>query len=251
MPAEPRKSALWPSWHEDTLRYLGPPPEEGPLPAVFYLALGARASLEDLPLAAPAQSLASRGMRVFSLDLPFHEQEADPQQALAHWAKQLRQGEDPLARFIERTARCIDALWQEGSLSSVSLMGLSRGGLLAALVCAQSQHVRRLVAFAPLVRLAAARECSDLSSHVATRYDLTAHTASLAGKELAVWIGNRDHRVGTASSFEWVSAVAEAQARHGHRICHAELNLRPSIGLQGHGTSEESFEQGVSWICRT
>lgn len=251
MPAEPRKSALWPSWQEDELRYVGPPPEEGPLPAVFYLALGARASLEDLPLAAPAQSLALRGQRVFSLDLPLHEREADPHQALAHWAEQLRQGEDPLARFIEQTLRCIDALWQEGSLSSVSLMGLSRGGLLAALVCAQSPHVRRLVAFAPLVRLAAARECSDLHPDLAMQYDLTAHATSLADKEVAVWIGNRDHRVGTEASFEWVSAVAEAQAHHGHRICHAELNLRPSVGLQGHGTSEESFAQGVSWICRT
>ncbi len=71
------------------ISFIGPPLQEGPLPAFFYFAHSAQASLMQDPYNQPAAFLAEYPVRVFSLSLPFHYGAIPPTEALTFWPKKI------------------------------------------------------------------------------------------------------------------------------------------------------------------
>jgi len=236
------------------IAYLGPPLEEGPLPAIFYFALSAEESLSLDPYNQPAVYLANFPVRIFSFDLPAHGAGLNAIDAIKVWAQGFAQGEDPLVPFLDKVTRALDMLLEKRLLTreKIGFMGLSRGGLISSLVATRFPSVRALVHFAPLTKLTNAKEFEELKENdAAIQYDLQNYLPALCDKKMRIYIGNRDTRVGTDLATKWALNLANTGFENGERSPPVELTLTPSIGHMGHGTSKETFEAGAEWLGKT
>ena len=227
--------------------YLGPPLEQGPLPAVFYFALSAKDSLHLDPFNQPAQFLSSYPLRVFSLTLPGHH--LPPTEALDDWAREMAKGRDVIAEFVNETLSVIEDLTAKNVIAKGKLAaaGLSRGGFIACHVAAKTTLISTILGFAPLTRLDYTKEFEgvDVSS-----FNLSHLVEPLCSRTLRFYIGNRDMRVGTANCFHFISALTDTAYQKKSRSPPLELIIGPSIGHQGHGTSPQVFKNGADWLAQ-
>lgn len=229
--------------------FVGPPLEEGPLPALIYLALSQEESLYQDPYNQPVVYLQNRALRIFSFSLPAHGPNLRAQDAIAVWAKDYAEGRDPLEPFIENAAREIQALLDKGIADRVGLMGLSRGGLICGHLAARLD-IEAWLGFAPLTKLTGAMEFQTLEDAPAVqRYNLETIAPSIATKPARFYISNRDTRVGTRSCFELLEKLSNSAFEQGVRSPPFELIISAPIGLMGHGTSKETFCAGAEWIA--
>jgi hypothetical protein len=231
--------------------YVGPDLDLGPLPSVFYFALSAKDTLCTAPFNQPSNYLIQQSIRVFSVDLPFHGEGWDHMQALQHWAKTIEKEESTLWHFILTLQESISSLFRENILleHKTGVMGLSRGGFIASHVAALFSEIPIVLAYAPLTQLPHAKDFQHLlPSPLIDKLDLSHLTPVLAKKKVRVHIGNRDIRVSTDSCYQWIRSLTESAHRQHIKSPSIELLLQPSIGYQGHGTSEESFEGGAAWM---
>ncbi len=234
------------------LLFLGPPLEEGPLPAVFYFSLSAHDSLFTTPFNQPAEFLLEYRLRVFSLTLPGHH--LPPNDALPFWAAEVKAGRDPMAEFIKSAADTLHRLFDHNIIvpESLGMMGLSRGVFIAAHLAALFPAVKAIVGFAPLTRLDYASEFEGLSDHPIVRGSSLENLApALFNRTIRLYIGNHDTRVGTDHCFAWMQSLANAAWENRIRSSPIELFIGPSLGFQGHGTSPEAFRDGALWLGKT
>ncbi|MGR3973053.1 MAG: alpha/beta hydrolase [Candidatus Rhabdochlamydia sp.] len=226
------------------VKHAGPPLEEGPSPAVFYFTLKASDSLETAPLNTPVIPLLSAGVRVFSVTLPYHDT-LPPQHALEAWFLELDKNRCFLTNFIEEVALYIDHLHQSHVITSVAVMGISRGAFIAAHVAAKLACVKIILGFAPLSHLSTLLPFQH--THV-DHWDLPALNDQLYHKTIRCYIGNLDRRVSPMACFNWLHQLAHLAHSKQIRSPPIELCIKPSIGRDGHGTSEASFMEGAKWL---
>lgn len=231
------------------ISFLGPPLEEGPLPALVYLALSKEATLHQDPYNQPIIPLKSKRMRIFSFSLPFHGPDLNPIEAIPKWAKSFELGRDPITPFLDQTAEAIQALIEQKQINRLALMGLSRGGLLAAHLAIRLPTVA-WVGFAPVTKLTKVQEFEILQKNPKIeQFDLDHLLIELSRIPMRLYIGNRDLRVGTRHCFTFVEALTNQAFALGIRSPPVELIISPSIGNMGHGTSREVFYSGAEWIA--
>ncbi len=231
--------------------HIGPPLEKGRQNAVIYFALSAQESLDLDPYNQPAVFLARQGIRVFSLNLPFHGPNLNAINAIDAWANAFNEGKDPLTPFIDQALFALNALIKKGLVfaEKIGFMGLSRGGLIASLVATQFPTVKAITAFAPMTELTFAKEFQSLQENkLIQSFNLINHVDTLYDKTIRFYIGNRDVRVGTDKCFHLTQLLAETAFQKGIRSPAIEMMMTPSIGHMGHGTSKEIFEAGARWI---
>lgn len=236
----------------EELVFLGPPLEEGPLPAVFYFSLSAYDSLFTEPFNQPAEFLLAYKLRVFSLTLPGHH--LPPNEALPFWAAEVAAGRDPMANFLMKSAEIISELMDRHIIipEALGMMGLSRGVFIAAHLAALFPVVKAIVGFAPLTRLDYASEFAELQNHPIVRGSSLENLApALYNRHIRLYIGNHDTRVGTDHCFAWMQALANTAWENRVRSSPIELIIGPSLGYQGHGTSPEVFRNGALWLGKT
>lgn len=234
--------------------YIGPSIEQGPLPALFYFALSAKDSLLLDPFNQPIQALsplAHAGLiRIFSVTIPGHEGNLPKELAIKHWVDLILQGIDPISPFIRNLTLLIDDLLEKNVLVKdlIVCSGLSRGGYIATMLAAHHKLCNKVVGFAPLTRLKST-EFDHLQSHpIVALLDLFNHLDSLSHTRIRYYIGNRDTRVGTQNAVDLITSLATIAHEKRIKGSSFELIMSDSIGYMGHGTSEEVFLQGVSWI---
>lgn len=227
--------------------FLGPPLEQGPLPAVFYFALSAKDSLHLDPFNQPAKFLSDYPLRVFSLTLPGHH--LPPTEALNDWAKEIGKGRDVIAEFVEEAVSVIEDLIAKNVIAKgkCAAMGLSRGGFIACHVAAKTEQISTILGFAPLTRLDYAKEFEGMN---VSSFNLVHLVDALAGRTVRFYIGNRDMRVGTSNCFHFISALTDAAYSKKNRSLPIELIVGPSIGHQGHGTAPHVFKNGADWLAQ-
>jgi len=232
------------------LEFLGPPLDaplnEGPLPAVFYFSLSAHDSLHVDPYNQPALDLSKQALRVFSLSLPGHDT-LPPTEALQVWVREIEQGRDVIQTFVHEAAGHIRHLiaGQVIDPKRLGVMGLSRGVLIGSHLAAIVPEIKHILGFAPLTRLADVEEFQHLET---SRWDVAHLADKIYDRNIRFYIGNRDIRVGTASCFQSISALANTAYDHQISSPPIELVITPSIGHKGHGTSPEIFRQGAAWM---
>ncbi len=236
--------------------YLGPGPEAGPLPALFYFALSAEESLELDPYNQPALALEGAPFRIFSVTLPCHGPGFDKHRAMHAWAEAMKSGERFLEDFFDKTVQGIDwlieNLWVDPS--HLAAMGLSRGGFVATHIAAREKRIKTLLGFAPLTKLSgvhefAREEASSRAMILSKTLDLTYLVDSLTHlHSLRFYIGNRDTRVSTDACFHFIRKLAdkghEVRARH----MNVEMMITRSLGYEGHGTAPHIFQEGARWM---
>ena len=234
-----------------SLSFIGPPLSEGPCPAVIYFALSAEDSLYLDPYNQPALFLSSHRIRVFSITLPGHEDFSKAKNALVTWSKEIKEGTDPISSFIDQALNAITYLIEENlaTPSKIAVMGLSRGAYFALHVGAKCPEVNWILGFSPLINLSdifefdSIKDCTLLQSLQSDKL-----LDSLINKEIRLYIGNRDTRVGTRNSFLFIEKIAMQAFLKNRKEAQAELIIYPSIGYKGHGTDKNTFKEGCQWL---
>lgn len=228
---------------------VGPDNRFGPLPAFFYFALNGYDSLHLDPYNQPIQALAEHPIRCYSFDLPFHDQNTDPNDSLKMWSDAFKKGDDFITPFIEKTASQIKQLIAEGLVDPdrICLAGLSRGGFIALHLAKALPFVKFVVAFAPLTNLHSFLEQEHFPPHIFETLNLEEHLSTLVHKKIRLYIGNLDERVKTDFAYDLIRSLSVKAHEEKMRHFEYELFITPSIGHRGHGTTKEIFTQGALW----
>ncbi|MCB1109580.1 MAG: alpha/beta hydrolase [Chlamydiia bacterium] len=212
--------------------FVGPPLEEGPLPALFYFALSAKDSLQTDPFNQPVQFLSQLPLRIFSMTLPAHENDFPPEQAMDVWKEEKGR---MILPFIERAKARIEAL--KPSITKCAVAGLSRGAFIACHVAAVCPEMSHILGYAPLTQLS-----------YAPHLNLETLVPKLYNRSIRFYIGNHDTRVGTEHAFACIHALAIEANKQRVRNAPIEMIIGPSTGYQGHGTLPPVFQAGVDWL---
>jgi len=218
-------------------QWLGPPLNQGPKPAIFYFALSANDSLYLDPFNQPAIALQESDIRVFSITLPGHDH-LPKETAMSFWEEEWKSGRHPLEIFIQKVGEYITDLMHQKIITRCGVMGLSRGGYIAAHVAARVPSIQTILGFAPLTQL------SYMPS-----WNLHQLNDKLYSKTIRCYIGNRDVRVGTEKTFAWLCSLTNTAFEKGIQAAPIELIMTPSIGREGHGTAPEIFKAGALWLA--
>lgn len=229
------------------IHHLGPDLNKGPLPSLFYFALSGEESLTLDPYNQPAVFLAQHPIRILSFTLPGHGPGYATSTAISLWGKELAEGHNIIAEFIEAAVQNIDYLIEQGIIhpKHLAAAGLSRGGFIATHLAARDPRIHTVVGYAPMTRLTFLKEFAEIHSYA---LDLIHLVEKLVHKKIRFYIGNRDLRVGTKESYQFIETLAETQHQAGYRSPPAELIITPSIGHKGHGTSLATFHDGMKWL---
>lgn len=212
-------------------RYTGPSLSLAePCAAVIYLALTATQSLELDPFnqLITARCLHLRtNVRIFSPTLPFHSDidMLQNERVFHEWAAVYAAGGDVVSAFVRNAHQAIQLLVRRGYClpGQLHVAGLSRGGLLAGLLCAECQPL-----FASCLLLAPVTSLGNLTEMKALVESGNAKVAKaslvrndvvqrLVNIPVRVYMGNMDRRVGTKMAFEFAHLLAETAAQHGIR----------------------------------
>lgn len=232
--------------------YTGPHISTGPLPTLFYFSLSAKDSLCLDPFNQPVAYLSTLPMRIFSITLPGHENNLPPTEALNVWASDIISGRNPIEEFVAKVKKTVDALETQGLLipNRTAVAGLSRGAFIATHAAAVIPQFQWILGFAPLTKLSGAKEFQDLSHYSPVEsLSLELLADKLTHRKLRFYIGNLDTRVSTRSCFDFIETLSQAALANKIRSPSAELIIGPSIGRDGHGTSQAVFHEGAQWIA--
>jgi hypothetical protein len=233
----------------DEVYFIGPPLSDGPLPTVFYFSLSAEESLSLDPFNQPVTYLSQFPLRIFSITLPGHEDNLPAKEALNKWACAIENGHNIIGDFIHKTQEIVDFLRKEKALNNkLAVAGLSRGAFIATHVAAQIPLFKTVLGFAPLTELDRAKEFESIKDNsLVTSLRLHQLIPKLTSCSLRFYIGNLDTRVSTRACFDFIEALAQTSTSRSPPV---ELIISPSIGKDGHGTSEAIFHQGAHWIAQ-
>lgn len=230
--------------------YRGPDLSVGPLPALIYFAATAKVSLDEDPFNQVVTALSDAPIRIFSWNLPFHEEGGDFKQAILNWAHAGSQSSTFVDQFIETSQQVLDLLIEHNWVQpdALAVAGLSRGGFMAAHLAARDQRIKHVLGFAPLTEFRPLDEFATYGSKQLEQLNLIHIANQLIHTPLRFYIGNRDTRVGTDSCFHFIKTLTDLAYEKGVRSPPVELILYPSIGHRGHGTPPEIFRAGAQWI---
>lgn len=231
--------------------HFGPPKENGPLPAVIYFGLSLEESLTIDPFNQPVVYLQNFSVRILSLNLPAHGPNLNALDAMYVWAKEISSGKDIISPFIDQCVYAINTLIERKLIlrEKIGVMGLSRGGFIAAHLAIKFPHLRAIVGFAPMTTLASIKEFNNQDqSPLVQALNLQNHLTGLYDKTMRFYIGNRDTRVSTDECYALVHKLADTAFEQGLRSPPIEMIISPSIGHMGHGTSKDTFIDGAHWL---
>jgi esterase FrsA len=210
----------------------GPDLSLGPLPAVIFFALSAKTSLYVDPFNQSVLDLAQHGIRVFSWDLPFHHDGADPKEAMNQCIQEFTHNPQFINNFTAQCRLHLDYLIEQHIVTSLAVAGLSRGAFFATQWAAQEPRLTTILGFAPLTHQMATPSIIH----------------PLIYKRLRFYIGNHDQRVGTDQCFAFIKKLTDTAIQEGIRSPQVEMIIYPSIGYQGHGTPPNIFHEGANWL---
>jgi dienelactone hydrolase len=234
---------------DTSLYHVGPPLDLGPLPSFFYFSLSGPDSLSLDPFNQPVQFLHGKMIRVFSMTLPFHENNLPASQAIPSWAHDFAQNKDPIDHFLTSFDTALDFAIQERFINpdKIAVGGLSRGGFVALHAAAKQERLQYVLAFAPITKLSKLKEFSSLSNNpLIDAYDIERIGSKLGSRNIRFHIGNRDTLVDTRSCFDAAMKIVEHSEKRSPSV---SFHLHPSIGHKGHGTPPEIFLAGADWIA--
>lgn len=236
------------TFHDKELFFRGPALDKGPLPTIFYFALSGSESLSLNPINRPVEQFLSSGnTRAFSWNLPYHPPGRSPNESIQNCSDELLKGHDFLTPFLEESKFIISKLLEQGLVlpAFTSFAGLSRGAFFASHLIAQFNEIKPLLGFAPMT------VCSPWMgpiSPLAEKFSLFHLSDALSLKSLRLYIGHDDERVGTTQVIKLFQSIANCRQKHKTLDTPLDLILRPSIGYKGHGTSDQTFDEGADWL---
>jgi hypothetical protein len=218
-------------------------------PLVILFTTTAKEALEVSPLCHPANFLSEMGIRVLSFDLPLHHDEIPSFDGVKRWTQEMQKNaNDLLLPFLKEVSE-----WMDQNLdpsNPVGIMGISRGGLIAALLASIRKNPVPLTLFSPMMDLDYPW-LWDASQSLPLNLDfyrLKNHFHFLKDCPIYFSIGNNDERVYTKKSLDLYKHLVEEKTKEQTRNILLELHIFPSIGMYGHGTPDRIFQEGTKWM---
>lgn len=233
------------------LFHKGPPLSYGPCPSVFYFSVSGEETLQSFPFNQPVEILSKYPVRIFSITLPCHEKHIDKNKALYFWAQELSKNKNIISEFVNKTKSAIDFLIKNEIIleNKIAVMALSRGFLPAMHLVSQDKRLNNLLGFAPLIDLGYCKEFQDIkNTNIVNGLNYKNITNNLPEKNIRLYLGNQDTRVGTENGFLLINEISTIALKEKKKPPQAELIITPSIGYMGHGTTPETFKNGAEWI---
>jgi dienelactone hydrolase len=196
-------------------------PDDGALaadPALLLTFSSTRQSaLTEHPYDLPARTFLSAGQDVLSFDLPHHGERVDRHgEGIDGMCRAFIAGDDPFDRFVADGIAALDACLERGIGGSgrIYVCGVSRAGYCALRLAAADSRITAAAALAPvtdwrvLSEWAAVRDRPEVAALA-----LETRAQQLAGKGVALLIGNQDDRVSTAACVRLGLRLLEAADR--------------------------------------
>lgn len=205
------------------LTFLCREPKTPATKTVFFFSLSAENSLTLPPFCHPVDSLLKNGIRVISTTLPNHENNARPYGIQEIWKRDV----DALTNFISALAAGIKELTTKFP-PPYGVMGISRGAFISLHIASMLEEVTTAVCFAPMLTLGGAPQLSTLNL-----------APKLHGTRTHFFVGDNDTLIGTDN----VIALQKS-------VKHSDIEIYPSIGRGGHGTPDEIFNKGSTWMIK-
>lgn len=218
-------------------------------PLVILFTTTAKEALKVPPLCHPANFLFEMGIRVLSFDLPLHHDEIPSFEGVKRWTHEMQKtANDLLLPFLKEVSE-----WMDQNLdpsSPLGIMGISRGGLIAALLASIRKRPVPLTLFSPMLDLDYPWlwDASQSLPPSLDFYRLKNHSHFLKDCPIYFSIGNNDERVYTKKLIDLYKHIVEEKAREQTRNILLELHVFPSIGMYGHGTPDRIFQEGTIWM---
>jgi len=163
-----------------------------------------------------SQELAHAGFSVASLDLPSHHAGEEPP-GLDGWRRRIDAGETGIfTSFCDDVSAVLDDL----HATRVTVVGISRGGYVAAVCAARDERIQSIALLAPVTDLMRLREFSGAMLDPAI-YGLAQYVPILATRPVLVRIGVNDQRVGTNAAVAFahsIGAKVELVKADGHIV---------------------------------
>ena len=196
---------------------------------VFFFALSAENSLSLSPFSNPVDTLLKEGIRVVSITLPDHQENNRPLLIQKLWAEKI----DHMEEFLSTLASGVKELTNHFP-PPYGAMGISRGAFIALHLSAAVAEVTSVVGFAPLLSLLERERLSTFSL-----------IPKLLGKNIHFFVGHNDTSIGTENVISLTTKIIEENESKNPNIF---LKIYPSIGRNGHGTTDNIFTEGAKWM---
>lgn len=209
--------------------YYKEPENQPPVHTVFFFSLSAQDSLTLPPFCHPVDTLIKNGIRVVSVTLPGHENNARPYGIQEIWLKE----KEELKQFLTDLTEGIKELSSKFP-PPYGAMGISRGSFIALLMAAELKEITTITCFAPLLYLKGEKELSA-----------TEKTQALASKKIHFFVGDADTLIGTNNVVTFCQKLSAISLKEGA----IKIKISPSIGRHGHGTSDTIFTEGALWLA--
>lgn len=233
----------------EPLYYVGPSIDKGPKPSVFYFCTSARQSLTKSPFCEFIKHL-DPNIRVFSLSLPFHNEDSNNRHILRDfWSEEFQKRPSFLEDFFDNFTQVFNYLDHQNLFieNKIAVGGVSRGGFIACHLAARFEKIKFLLGFAPMTDLEGCPYFENLPES-AYLYNASSIIKSLFNVNVLFLIGNRDIAVSSKNAASFILKLADYQFSNGVRSPDVQIKIRPSIGHRGHGTSSETFQEGAIWL---
>jgi hypothetical protein len=199
---------------------------------VFFFALSAENSLTLPPFCNPVDTLLKEGVRVVSITLPDHQENSRPLLIQKLWAEKI----DALEEFLSDLAAGVKELTNHFP-PPYGAMGISRGAFIALHLTSILPEITSVVGFAPLLFLLDKERLSTFSL-----------IPKLAEKNIHFFVGHNDTSIGTENVISLTTKIIEENESKNPNIF---LKIYPSIGRNGHGTTNSIFTEGAKWMKST
>ena len=236
---------------EITWAYRGPDLKEGFAKTFIYFTLSKEESLNLSPINAPVEYLIKKNVRCISFDIPFHKPGIEPNKTMKMLKEACIKDASFLELFLNQIKEKIISFIDQGIChkDKIALGGISRGAFIALQLSKRLALPLPLVGFSPLTHLEALEEFQQLKQipHLIP-FSKKSTIEKLLGKPLCFYIGNNDRRVFTDEVYQFQKELVELSLKHNIRAPEVETHIFPSVGHKGHGTPENIFIQGASWI---
>lgn len=238
---------------EITARLASPPPDRlAANPALLLTLASDRVTAQTIdPYSLGTETFVAHGHRSVAIDLPNHGQrENEYGQGIVGFRNALVAGQDVFAMLVEDGRALLDACEARGIAAPgrVVIEGTSRGGYMALRLMAADRRIKAIAAHAPvtdwrvLTEFAANRDRSDVAALSIHHY-----ANQLAGRGVAMAMGNHDARVSTARCCQFYLDLVEANARIGVGDENLDFYLTAD---PGHSLGEEARKWIVDFLVR-
>jgi hypothetical protein len=216
---------------------------------VIFFTTTAKEALEVPPLCNPSNLLQDHHIRVISFDLPLHDDTIPSFDGVKRWTSHMAENnEDILDLFLKEVSEWIDQNLPPSA--PLGFMGISRGAFLAAHLANYRGKKYPLLLFSPMHDLEYPwlwTAQSEIPLFV-EKYRMSHIRSFLKDCPVFLSIGNNDERVHTHKLIHFYEQMIEEKKKGQQRNIPLELHVFPSIGMYGHGTSDNIFSLGTTWM---